>query len=218
MRKTGLSILAVCCLALVGCGEGAREVADAGGADLLGEGHGIDHLVVAVRDLDASQDFFADSLGFTRSPRARFPGLESTAIWFSDTTYLELITVTDSEEAMGFMPQLPAFLEQHERGAIYLGLDVTSAEHAAEYLASQGFQMVGPLGGSAALEGLDEPPPEMWHYAMFEEPVVPANAIFFIQYDRAALDWMAERNPEFAPQQFMSHPNTALGIQAVWWR
>jgi 4-hydroxyphenylpyruvate dioxygenase-like putative hemolysin len=27
---------------------------------------------------------------------------------------------------------------------------------------------------------------------------------------------MAERNPEFAPQQFMSHPNTALGIQAVW--
>ncbi len=216
MNKTGASALLACCLALSGCAEEGRVELSAYGADLLGEGHGIDHVVVAVRDLEASQSFFADSLGFSRAPRAQLPGVANTEFWFSDTTYLELITVTDREQAMEFMPQLPEFLDRHERGAMYLGLDVVSAARAIEYLSERGFEMLGPLAGSAALEGLDEPPPDMWQYVMFMQPVVPANAIFFIDYDEATLDVLAEQYPEYAPQQYMSHPNTALGIQAVW--
>jgi catechol 2,3-dioxygenase-like lactoylglutathione lyase family enzyme len=216
MNNPGAATLLACCLALSGCGEGDRVELGAHGAELLGEGHGIDHVVFAVRDLDAGQNFFVDSLGFTRAPRAQFPGVANTEFWFSDTTYLELITVTDRAQAMSFMPQLPEFLDRHERGAMYLGLDVASAGHAVQYLTELGFEMLGPLAGSAALEGLDEPPPDMWYYVMFGQAAVPANAIFFIEYDRATLDVLAEQHPELAPQRFMSHPNTALGIQAVW--
>jgi catechol 2,3-dioxygenase-like lactoylglutathione lyase family enzyme len=216
MNKVVVAALFAPCLALFGCGESGRTELGAYGADLLGEGNGVDHVVVAVRDLEASLSFFADSLGFSRAPLARFPGVANTEFWFSDTTYLELITVTDRERAMGFMPQLPEFLDRHERGAMYLGLDVASATHAVEYLSERGFEMMGPLAGSAALEGMDEPPPDMWHYVMFGQPAVPADAIFFIEYDRATLDVLAQQHPVYAPQQYMSHPNTALGIQAVW--
>lgn len=216
MSKVLFSALLAPCLALVGCGEGERDELGAYGADLLGEGRGLDHVVVAVRDLDASQSFFVDSLGFSRARRAQLPGVTNTVFWFSDTTYLELITVTDREQAMGFVPQLPEFLDSHERGAMYLGLDVESASHAVEYLSERGFEMTGPLAGSAALEGLDEPPPDMWQVALFARPAVPADAIFFIEYDRTTLETLAERHPEYAPQQYMSHANTALGIQAVW--
>ncbi|MGD2152651.1 MAG: VOC family protein [Gemmatimonadales bacterium] len=218
MNKLGVSTVVAGCLALSGCGEGGGGRVELGtrGAELLGAGHGLDHVVIAVRDLEASRNFFVDSLGFARAPRAQFPGVANTELWFSDTTYLELITVTDREQAMGFMPQLPEFLDRHERGAMYLGLDVASAAHAAGYLRERGFEMMGPLPGSAALEGLAEPVPDMWHYVMFTQPVVPANALFFIEYDRAVLDVLAQRHPELAPQRYMSHPNTALGIRAVW--
>jgi catechol 2,3-dioxygenase-like lactoylglutathione lyase family enzyme len=216
MNKVVVAALFAPCLALFGCGEGGRTELAAYGADLLGEGHGVDHVVVAVRDLDASQSLFVDSLGFSGAPRAQFPGVSNTEFWFSDTTYLELITVTDREQAMGFMPQLPEFLERHERGAMYLGLDVASATHAVEYLSERGFEVMGPLAGSAAVEGLEEPLPDMWHYVMFMQPAVPGDAIFFIEYDRAGLEVLAQQQPVYAPQQYMSHPNTALGIQAVW--
>ncbi|UCC82134.1 MAG: VOC family protein [Gemmatimonadota bacterium] len=216
MNKTGAWVLLAPYLAVAGCAEDGRVELGAYGADLLGDGKGVDHVVVAVRDLEASLSFFADSLGFSRAPLAQFPGVANTELWFSDTTYLELITVTDREQAMGFMPQLPEFLDRHERGAMYLGLDVASATHAVEYLSERGFEMMGPLPGSAAFEGLDEPLPDMWHYVMFLQPAVPANAIFFIEYDRATLDILAQEYPVYAPQQYMSHPNTALGIQAVW--
>ncbi len=216
MNKTGAWVLLAPFLALAGCGEGDRVELGAYGADLLGAGNGVDHVVVAVRDLEAGLSFFADSLGFSRAPLAQFPGVANTELWFSDTTYLELITVTDREQAMGFMPQLPEFLDRHERGAMYLGLDVASATHTIEYLSARGFEMLGPLAGSAALEGLDEPPPEMWQYVMFGQPAVPGNVLFFIEYDRATLDVLAQQHPVYAPQQYMSHPNTTLGIQAVW--
>ncbi|UCC71904.1 MAG: VOC family protein [Gemmatimonadota bacterium] len=216
MTKLGFWSVLACCLALSACGERGGEEADLGAAEsLLGTGKGIDHVVVAVRDLDASQNFFVDSLGFSRAPRGEIPGLENTEFWLSDTTYIELVTVTDPEQAAQIMPQLPPFLEEHE-GAMYLGLDVASAERTAEYLTARGFQIMGPLGGSVILAGMDEPPPDVWHYVVFREPVVPANAIFFIEYDDSVLNWMAQEHPDLAPTHYWSHPNGALGIQAVW--
>ncbi|MEK7245865.1 MAG: VOC family protein, partial [Pseudomonadota bacterium] len=55
-------------------------------------GRGIDHLVLAVRDLEAARDFHA-RLGFTLTPRARHPfGTDNSLIQFQGS-FLELLTV-----------------------------------------------------------------------------------------------------------------------------
>jgi catechol 2,3-dioxygenase-like lactoylglutathione lyase family enzyme len=55
---------------------------------------GIDHLVIAVRDLDAAGDFYA-RLGFTVGARNRHPWGTENRIVQLDGSFLELITVAD---------------------------------------------------------------------------------------------------------------------------
>ncbi|BBE71042.1 VOC family protein [Oharaeibacter diazotrophicus] len=56
---------------------------------------GIDHLVLAVRDLSAARDFYA-GLGFTTTPVARHPwGTENVLVQF-DGAFLELLAVADA--------------------------------------------------------------------------------------------------------------------------
>src|SRR5262249_4081078 len=144
----------------------------------LGTGRGIDHVGIAVRELATAQQTYQAGLGFTLIPGGKHPGgTENAAVWFSDDTYLELITVYDQEQAA----ELATFLTNHE-GALFLGLDVASAEQTATLLRAGGFEISGPQGGTLALDSMQEPPPELWRTVSFTQPVVPGNAIFFIEY------------------------------------
>ncbi|UCC49885.1 MAG: VOC family protein [Gemmatimonadota bacterium] len=215
--KTSANVLVlVASLAAAGCEERTEaESLGRAGEPILGVGRGVDHVVVAVRDLATSERFFFDTLCFTAGQRAQFSGLENRTIWFADTTYLELVTVRDREQAMNLMPELPGFLDRGE-GAMYVGLAVSSADTAAEFLASRGFQVTGPTGGTAAVEGLEEVPPVMWRYVVFREPVVAANAIFFIEYEQAVLEQLSAEYPDLSPLRSAEHANGALGLEAVW--
>lgn len=214
-RSAGVLVLAAS-LAAAGC-EGRTGAESLGGAGeaILGSGRGVDHVVVAVRDLATSERFFFDTLCFSAGQRAQFSGLENRVVWFADTTYLELLTVRDREQAINLMPELPGFLDRGE-GAIYVGLAVSSADTAAEFLVSRGFQVTGPTGGTVPFEGLEEVPPVMWRYVVFREPVVPANAIFFLEYEQAVLEQLSAEYPDLSPTRFVEHANGALGLEAVW--
>ncbi len=175
-------------------------------------GRGIDHVGVAVRDLMAARAAFADTLGFLATQSARLPtGLEHVTIWFSDTTYLELLTYYDREKAA----EIVDILERYE-GGIFLGLHVGSAERAAEFLRSRGFDVEGPVSSTASLEGTGKTPVEMWRHVTFRRPAVPANAIFFIAYNQELREEVTRAYPEFNPLNFTSHGNGATGIRSVW--
>jgi len=215
MSKAAGILVLTTILALPGCGERpAGESRELSPEALLGTGRGLDHVMVAVRDLEAAETLFTETLGFRAGHRAQLKGLENLAVWFSDTTYLELLTVRDQELAMELIPSLPAFLERHE-GAMGLGLAVSSAQAAADLLAARGFAITGPSEGSVSYAESEEPV-VIGRYVVFREPVVPANDVFFFEYDTTMLADLAALYPERAPMRFTNHPNTALGLEAVW--
>src|SRR6266480_1946990 len=98
---------------------------------VLGEGHGIDHVGILVRDLEGAKDTYRDTLGFWIQPRGMVTVLPSgtklSNALFEDGSYLELTAVNDLEKARLKRPSYLTFLEKHE-GAKFLALNVSSAE------------------------------------------------------------------------------------------
>ncbi len=191
-------------------GTGCRGT-PADDSPVLAGGRGIDHVGVAVRDLTTARAAYTDTLGFRATHGAKLPtGLQNLTIWFADTTYLELLTYYDRERA----PEIAAILERYE-GGIFAGLDVGSAQATHDFLVSRGIDVAGPVSGSATIDPIGEPV-EMWRHVIFRQPVVPANAVFFLEYNREKLAEMSRRNPEFSPLNFTDHANGAEGMRSVW--
>src|SRR5437763_19060 len=68
---------------------------------VLGEGHGVDHPGILVRDLEGAKDTYRDTLGFWVQPRGVVSllssGIKISNVSFEDGSYLELIAVNDLE-------------------------------------------------------------------------------------------------------------------------
>jgi len=180
---------------------------------LLGQGRGLDHMGIAVRDLSgATRDF--RRLGFNVRPGGRFPGGLSNAVCsFGDRSYLELLSVAPNygKEAA----DVGDFLKKRE-GPMFLGLNTSSAKAAADALKARGFDAVGPEPGSIMTGDQKKPPPAMW-YDVYT-PDTPAKGrrvltlpVFFIQY----LD-QKQRDADRFTAAATNHPNGALGVRAVW--
>ena len=58
---------------------------------------GVDHIVLAVQDLDAARDFYS-SLGFTLTPTAYHPFGTKNALIQLDDCFLELLAVDDESK------------------------------------------------------------------------------------------------------------------------
>jgi hypothetical protein len=144
-------------------------------------------------------------LGFTVVPGGSFPGgVRNSAVVFG-ANYLELITVDPSQTAGNKdASDLAGFLEKRE-GASFVGLDVSSAQQTADFLRARGFDVTGPEGSSYTPEGSKEAQAAMWQTVGFKKPVVPSDAIFFIQYA-----------PRPASTNRPEHRNTGVGIHSVW--
>lgn len=103
---------------------------------------GLDHLVVAVRDLDAAADSWR-ALGFTLSPR----GLHSAHVGSGNYTmmfgedYLELLAVLTPQPHNQALRDFLAKREGLERAAF----TTTDAAAGAEALRARGVDSVGPL-------------------------------------------------------------------------
>jgi catechol 2,3-dioxygenase-like lactoylglutathione lyase family enzyme len=184
---------------------------------LLGQGWGVDHVGVGVRDLSKAQHDY-EQLGFKVSQGGHFPGgLFNSIISFENKTYLELLSIKGPQgnsPSQGDAAEIADFVKKHE-GAMFLGLNVSSAKVAASYLKTQNFDVEGPDPGSIMKEGETKPPPPQWYSVSTADKPAPNKLgfsvpIFLIEY--LSTDWYDKAHKE----GWMEHPNTAIGIHAVW--
>jgi catechol 2,3-dioxygenase-like lactoylglutathione lyase family enzyme len=170
---------------------------------VLGSGHGIDHVGIAVRDLETAKKTYRDVLGFTIYAGGKHPNGTRNSGPALENAYLELITFWDRTKKLGGV--VANFLEKHE-GTLFLGLEVSPVDDTARLLRTRGFNIQGPEDGSIS----DDPdqhdePGGSWRLVGLETGPVPAahlpakstDAIFFIQYQTV-------------------HPNTAKKLSSVW--
>jgi catechol 2,3-dioxygenase-like lactoylglutathione lyase family enzyme len=183
---------------------------------LLGQGQGIDHVGVGVRDLTKAQRDY-DQLGFKVRQGGHFPGgLFNSFVNFENTTYLELLSVKEAQNHEGFAAEVADFVKKHE-GAMFLGLNVSSAEAAASFLKTRNFDIAGPTPGSIMSEGQTKPPPPLWYIVDIPRKPVPnkqgvAVPIFMIQY----LSTHGDHWNKLRAEGSTVHPNTATCVHAVW--
>ena len=182
---------------------------------LLGQGWGVDHVGVGVRDLAQAQHDY-EQLGFKVSKGGHFPGgLSNSIVDLQNNSYLELLSVSaNTSIKQGDDSEIADFLKRHE-GAMFLGINVASAKAAADYLKAHNFDVTGPDPGSIMKEGETTPPPPMWYsVGTADKPAAGKKGftipIFLIEY--LSTNWTDKARAEGR----MDHPNTAMGIHAVW--
>ena len=184
---------------------------------VLGSGRGIDHVEVAVRDLNATAEIYHDHLGFTVGTHGKHPGgIANAVIGFRNKTYFELISIYDRDQAAKNAADMIAFLDKHE-GALQVGLEIASADETAAYLRARGFDVVGPVGGTFKPDGVKETPPELYKDVLFKKPAVPGDTIFFAEYHHDAWRKLQDEYPHLRDDPAKStHVNGSLDIHAVW--
>jgi hypothetical protein len=205
-----MKIVAGTLLLILACLEGTATLA----ASLLGSGLGVDHVGVVVRNLDVAKSDF-ERLGFTVSSGGSFPGgLSNKIINFENGTYLELLAVQNLQPVKDEVAELAGFARKHE-GAMFLGLEVSSAEETLGYLRARNFDVKDPQPGSITQEGhTDKPKVPLWYTVEMNDKPAPEKKaislpIFFIQYS-------ASRPTNSRAKQREIHANTASAIRSVW--
>lgn len=180
---------------------------------------GVDHIIIAVRNLDESSRDYSNALGFGVEKGGRHPGgTENFVSFFSDRTYLELLGCYEIKDQM--TRDVSKFLEKSE-GAVGCGLAVSSAEKTTSFLRSNGFDVVGPSGGTITYEGVGETPPILWRYVAFKDKTTKhVGNFFFIEYDeKARADFLA-KHPDLAEKRNRRinqvHRNSSLRLSAIW--
>ncbi|HRC88092.1 MAG TPA: VOC family protein, partial [Thermoanaerobaculia bacterium] len=180
----------------------------------LGSGKGVDHVAVLVRpaDFSGARAVFSQQLGFAVTPSLLSPvGARNSLIWFSDLSYLEVLTFVDDNP---FTAPFLEFLEHHQGGKFY-GNDVVDFTQALAFLNGAGYPAVGPLpAGPLTIEETGQvlglvP---LWYSIVLTSRLGPDNSIFFLDYDEAQVQAMFAGFPALAPRP---HPNTARKIDAL---
>lgn len=172
-----------------------------------------DHLVLAVRDLDAAAAFYK-RLGFTVTPRGIHPwGTHNRLVQFAQHTFFELLTVAEPEKIVEAGPGAFSF-GAFNRDALAAGegmsmLVLASRDAAADRadFAAHGLPTYAPFGFERMARAPDESERKVGFDLTFtSDPALP-HAGFFT---------CAQRAPDlFWKPDFMSHDNGATGVAAV---
>lgn len=173
---------------------------------------GIDHLVLAVRDLEKARGVY-DRLGFTMTPKAQHPFGTENALVQLDGCFLEQLAIADpglfpEPEAGAFsFPRFnEAYLDKHE-GISMLVLDSADAAADRTAFAAVGLKIYPPFefgrdakqpDGSTARVG--------FKLAFVTDPHAPEAAYFTCQQLAPEFFWKPE---------FQQHNNTAKTVTEV---
>jgi hypothetical protein len=157
-----------------------------------------------------------EQLGFKVGKGGHFPGgLSNSIVVLQNNSYLEMLAVSGNTPiTKGDASEIADFVKKHE-GAMFLGINVSSAKAAADYLKAHNFDVTGPDPGSIMKEVEATPPPPMW-YSVSTAYKPAANKkgftipVSWIEYVSTA------RLEKRRAEGLMDHPNTAMGIHAVW--
>ncbi len=183
---------------------------------LLGHGRGVDHVGIAVRDLERTNHNYEQVLGFKCTENLPgYSGALRSVIFFEDETMLEFLSPPQPASAVN--SDLVAFVEKHE-GAMSLALETSSAKGAAAYLKAHNFEVKISEWPRVMKEGETKPPPAQFYSVSIPDTPSGNKQIFMLWI------WLIEHvSPERAAklaarreQGMMAHPNTALGIRTVW--
>lgn len=198
-----LFALGVCAVVVVGPATTPQQTRGAAQtASVLGSGHGLDHVIVIVRDLEKATRDFKEVLGFTEARGGDFPGgLQSRAMRFA-SNYIELMSVDPSQAPPD--NELVRLLKEREGGYAF-GLGVSSAQQTADSLRARQFEVVGPMRIPVISEGSKEVKAAPWQTVALTKPALPFEPLFFIQYE--------PRDTRSIPPE---HPNTAVDLHSVW--
>lgn len=163
---------------------------------------GIDHVLVAVRDLEAARERW-QKLGFTLTPRGRHIGWGTAnyCIMF-ERGYVELIGIVDAAQ---FTNNLDAFLAEREG---LLGLAFASGDSARTHaaLAAAGLHPEGPKDLRRALELPEGEVMPAFSLVFLPPEETPGFSAFFCQHLTPEL----LRRPEW-----LRHDNGARALTAV---
>lgn len=164
---------------------------------------GIDHLIIAVRDLEAARKTYA-RLGFTATPRGRHVDMATgNYCLMFETDYLELMGIVD--------PSLPdrglmARMAERGEGLSRTAFAVTDVDATAAALGAAGYEIDGPLDLMRTLElpeGTVEP---RFKLILLPDGAAPVMNGFICHHETPEL----VRRPEW-----LRHPNGARAIRSV---
>jgi len=162
----------------------------------------LDHVLIAVRDLTATNDTFG-KLGFKVTPEGRHPGRgTSNRLVVFGPEYLELISVHDPTGDL-FRPNLVPFLAARE-GLFIFCMGTRDIEGRVRDIRSKGVRVAEPVRGSR--HAADGSTAYSWIQAEIGASEMPGSQTFFIQHDQT----VAERYTE--PSDPTNHPNGVTGI------
>lgn len=101
---------------------------------------GIDHVGLAVSDLDSAIEYWTSNFGAQLHSREinKEQGVEEALIKFADESQIQLLASTDENSAIG------KFLVKHGQGVQQIALRVTDLDAATAALAEKNIPMVYP--------------------------------------------------------------------------
>lgn len=182
-------------------------------------GRPIDHVVIAVDDLEAAARRY-ESLGFTLTPRASHPDHMGTAnrlAQFTGGNFIELVEadrpdrmvdhdLASTPPRFSFGAHIRAFTErQNGMAALVLASDDARAEAAR--LAAAGIQTYAPIDFERTATQPDGTTARVaFSLAFATSPDLPDLAFYFCQHHTPETFWKP---------RFQSHANTAQAITAV---
>jgi catechol 2,3-dioxygenase-like lactoylglutathione lyase family enzyme len=107
---------------------------------------GIDHVIIAVQNLDAASDVFAQSLGLHVGGGGTHPqfGTTNRLIVLDDGSYVELLAAQPGEAQRGFIARM---LRPDVEGCVGVAMSTADPEQAAATIRARGFQADGPNTG-----------------------------------------------------------------------
>ena len=163
----------------------------------------LDHVLIAVRDLNRTARTFGDNLGFSTTPEGVHPGRGShNRLVVFGPEYLELISVRDPSEGL-FRPNIVPFLESRE-GLFIFAIGTDDVDGRLLELRQRGLAISDPVDGTRqTAEGATA---YSWRQAEIAPDDTPGSQTFLIQHHQT----VSERYPE--PPEATKHANGVKGI------
>lgn len=163
----------------------------------------LDHVIVAVEDLDTAAETYGRLLGRSPSWRGSHPGWGTANVLFRlSNTYLELLAPT-ANEAMG--AALRAHLDRHGEGPLGLALATGDAGACAERLRAAGLAVADPREGAGRDEGSGAE--RRWRNVMIPNAAARGVLVFAIEHRSPAdlLPLAAPTRPVAAAVEGIDH-------------
>jgi hypothetical protein len=169
--------------------------------------NGIDHAIIAVRDLEGASSHLGHALGLTITPGGRHPrvGTHNSIVRFG-IDYLEIIAIRDEQEASA-EERGRSIIDFLQKGDGWLGFVLGSddLESDMESASARGIRFVGPFPGERERP---DGTTMRWKTARFPASPYGQRIPFLIQHEASE-----EERRGWAPRE--GHPLGAVGIPSV---